>query len=296
MGSRTLLILHNPASGPSRKRAADWGWLLESAEETGWRATLAVTQGPGDAERLVREAMDHGLDRVVVIGGDGTLNEVVQPLVGTEVSVGLIPAGTSNILANELGIPEGFREAGAIALTGTPIPIDVGVANGRFFTLMVGVGFDALTTQLIWPQLKKLAGQATYLIAGLQSFLTHRATRMRIQVDGRRLRRLVYFMVIANTRLYGMASAVVAEHADVQDGRFDLCVFRVRSWYQVIFSVLRIAFRLSTPFARMETHRCERVTVQSARQVPYQIDGDLAGYLPLTVEMRPRALQVVARP
>lgn len=289
-----LLFILNPVSGPSRGPMDDWTWLLALACETSWAGQIVTSQGKGDIERLVREGISQGVKRIVVIGGDGSINEAIQVMANTPVELGIIPAGTSNILANELGLSSDHRVAAKIALTGVPREIDLGIANGRYFALMVGVGYDALVTETMWPQLKKLAGHAAYTVAGIQSFLKHRASRMTMQIDeSPKVRRLVYMLVIANTRLYGLANATVAENADLQDGLLDLCVFRARTWYHVIISLLRVLGRIAMPFERVESHHIQRLVLRSSRKVPYQLDGDPAGYLPLEVRMSPRALRVL---
>ncbi|HEY9900517.1 MAG TPA: diacylglycerol kinase family protein [Pantanalinema sp.] len=289
-----LAIVLNPVSGPTRTRGAEWEWLEGLARESGWEPRLFMSEGEGHIEALVREAIALGARRVVVAGGDGSINEALQGLANTDVELGIIPAGTSNILANELSLPADFQAAARVAFHGAALAIDVGRANGRYFALMVGIGYDAVTVISMWPQLKRLAGQMAYTLAGIQAFVSHRATRMTIRIDGgKRLRRLVYMLVVANTRLYGRSNASVAEHADVRDGYFDLCVFRTRSWYHVIFGLIRVLLRVPTRFSRIETHPCRQIEIRSARPVPYQLDGDLRGVLPLTVEMCPRALKVV---
>lgn len=289
-----LTILLNPASGPTRTRGVDWDWLVHDAELAGWRAELLVSEAPGDIERLARAAVASGIRRLVVVGGDGTINEAVQALVGTEVELAIVPAGTSNILANELGVPEDFRQAARLAFTGRALAIDVGRANERYFTLMLGIGYDVSTIEVMWPQLKRLVGQAAYTLAGLKSFVQHRAVRMRLDIDGARMRRLVYFLVIANTRLYGNASTTVAEHADVRDGLFDVVVIRARAWYHVVFSMGRIMLRIKSPFEQVETVRARELHLRSSRRVRYQLDGDPVGNLPVRVSMLPQALRVIA--
>ena len=293
MGAQLRIIL-NPASGPSRAKIGDWTWLLDLATAMHWSAHIVTSEQKGDIERLVKEGMAQGVQRILIIGGDGSINEAIQILANSEVELAILPAGTSNILANELGIPDDYSAAAQIAFTGKPKAIDLGLANDRYFALMVGVGYDAVVTEFMWPQLKKMAGQAAYTLAGIQSFLMHRASRMTVQIDrGRKMRRLVYMLVVANTRLYGHANAMVAEHADVQDGLFDLSIFRARTWYHVIISLLRVLGRIPMPFERVENHRCQQVVVRSARRVAYQLDGDPAGYLPVEVKMSPHALKVI---
>lgn len=289
-----LVVLINPTSGPTRARTLTPAIIQERAEQAGWQVEIETSTGPGDLTERARRAGERGARRVIVMGGDGSINEVVQAIVDPAVELGILPAGTVNILANELGIPADLDEALHVALTGRAIAIDVGVANGRIFTLMVGIGYDAMITRTMWPEIKKIAGEVAYALAGLQSFLVHRTTRMRIRIDGARpIRRLVYLLVVANTRLYAGSSAVLAETASVKDGLFDVCWFSAREWWRVPVGIFRIFSGRGKRFAPFEVVKAREIRIEASRSVPYQLDGDSAGFLPVSIQIRPKALRVV---
>lgn len=288
------LILVNPVAGPTRPKTEGWDWLRDMLVEAGFQAELRMTHAPGEAQALAATAAADGVDRILAVGGDGTLNEVVQAIAHTETALGIIPAGTVNVLANEFGIPADYHEAARIAISGERLSIDLGRANGRFFTMMVGIGYDAVVTYSMWPTLKRVAGQLAYVVSGVQNFFTHRASRMRLRVDGgRRMRRLGYFLVVSNTRLYGGPGRTVNEKADTRDGLLDLTLFRSRRWYHVVFGLTRVFFGRGKRFARIEAMRVRSVEVASSRRLPYQLDGDNAGHTPVTIEVRPQALRLM---
>lgn len=297
MPETKALILINPVAGPTRPKTEGWDWLTDMLEEAGFRTQVRQTAAPDEARAIAAEAVAAGVDRIVVVGGDGTVNEVVQAIAHSGAALGLIPAGTVNVLANEYGISADYREAARVAVHGEPVRIDLGRVNGRYFTMMVGIGYDAAVTYSMWPSLKKIAGQLAYTVSGVQQFFTHRASRMRLRVDGgRRLRRLGYLLVVSNTRLYGGPGRTVNELADTRDGLLDLTLFRSRRWYHVIFGLMRVFFGRGKRFARIEAMRIQRVEVTSSRRLPYQIDGDNAGYTPVTIEVQPRALCLMLPP
>ncbi|MNK98936.1 Diacylglycerol kinase [compost metagenome] len=288
------LILVNPVAGPTRPKGDSWDWLLAMLAEAGFQAELKVTGAAGEARAMAAEAAAAGVDRILVVGGDGTVNEVVQAIAHTQTSLGLIPAGTVNVLANEFGIPADYQAAARIAVDGDCVSIDLGRANDRYFTMMVGIGYDAAVTYAMWPSLKKIAGQLAYVVSGVQNFFTHRASRMRLRIDGtRRIRRLGYFMVVSNTRLYGGPGRTVNELADTRDGLLDLTIFRSRRWYHVIFGLTRVFFGRGKRFARIEAMRVRSVDVKASRRLPYQLDGDNAGHTPVSIEVRPQALRLM---
>lgn len=294
MSQPQALILVNPVAGPTRPKGDGWEWLLAMFADAGFAAELRMTQAAGEAQAMAAEAAARGVERIVVVGGDGTINEVVQAIAHTQTSLGLIPAGTVNVLANEFGIPTDYEAAARIAVHGDCVNIDLGRANGRYFTMMVGIGYDAAVTYAMWPTLKKVAGQLAYAVSGVQNFFTHRSSRMRLRIDGgRRLRRLGYFLVVSNTRLYGGPGRTVNELADTRDGLLDLTLFRSRRWYHVIFGLTRVFFGRGKRFARIEAMRVRTVEVTSSRRLPYQLDGDNAGHTPVSIEVRPQALRLM---
>ncbi len=294
MSQRKALILVNPVAGPTRPKAEGWDWLLAMLVEAGFQAELRLTHAPGEAQAMAAEAAAAGVERILAVGGDGTINEVVQAIAHTRTSLGIIPAGTVNVLANEFGIPADYQAAARIAIQGDCVSIDLGRANDRYFTMMVGIGYDAAVTYAMWPELKKLGGQLAYVVSSVQKFFTHRASRMLLRIDGgRKLRRLGYLLVVSNTRLYGGPGRTVNELADTRDGLLDLTIFRSRRWYHVIFGLSRVLLGRGKRFARLEAMRVRHVEVRSSRPLPYQLDGDNAGYTPVSIEVRPQALRLM---
>lgn len=294
MSQPKALILVNPVAGPTRPKGEGWDWLLAMLADAGFEAELKETHAAGDARTFAAEAAASGVERILAVGGDGTINEVVQAIAHTHVTLGIIPAGTVNVLANEFGIPADYHQAARIAVHGQPVSIDLGLANGRFFTMMVGIGYDAMVTYSMWPELKRIVGQLAYIVSGVQNFFTHRATRMRLRIDGGRpIRRLGYFLVVSNTRLYGGPGLTVNELADTRDGLLDLTIFRSRRWYHVLFGVMRVITGRGKRFAQIEAMRVRSVQIKASRRLPYQLDGDTAGYTPVSIEVRPQALRLL---
>jgi diacylglycerol kinase family enzyme len=201
------VVIYNPTagSGPGKARV-ELSAVRERFAAAGWRCGAIATRQAGDGTDAARLALAAGAEVVVAMGGDGTINEVVQALAGQDVPLGIIPTGTINILALELGIPlDPLAAVDAIA-HGTRRQIDLGRANGRYFALMIGLGYDAQATLNLLPELKAWTGPLAYWVAAFRSYTHHKAVRAKILIsDGRRtrrLRRLVYCMVISNSGLY----------------------------------------------------------------------------------------------
>ncbi|MDA8219554.1 MAG: diacylglycerol kinase family protein, partial [Dehalococcoidales bacterium] len=200
-------LIVNPAAGTVNAKP-DWSIVTERLRETGWWVSQQETTGPGSAGSIAERAVRDGCKLLAVAGGDGTINEAIQPLVGTDVALGLIPVGTANILARELEIPLDPRGAAEILVAGHSRHIDVGKVSwpgrpSRYFCEMVGVGFDAATVNGVLPDLKLALGKGAYVVSAVTTSFTHRPSRMRLLIDGRRCRRLSFMLAISNTGLFG---------------------------------------------------------------------------------------------
>ena len=156
-------IVLNPAAGVVlRKEVA--GQLPSAAG----RATIFLTSGPGDAESAARRAVQMGFKTVVAAGGDGTVNEVLRGVTGSGVRLGVLPLGTMNVFARELGMPLDWEEAWGRILKGCERRMDLGWANGQPMAQLGGVGFDARAIERVSPRWKRAAGPAAYVLAGIQ--------------------------------------------------------------------------------------------------------------------------------
>ncbi len=291
-GSGVLMktvIIANPASGrinyPSQVEAVRAS-LEEDAE-----VRVAVTSRPLEAVTLAREAVGEGAGLIVAIGGDGTINEVINGMAGRPAVLGVIPAGLSNVLARELGIPSNLIGALAIIKAGHLRRIDLGSANGRFFSLMVGVGIDAEAVRTVNPTLKKFLKRYSYHLAGFKSLLHFRTTAFPITIDGKE-EESGYAAVISNARYYGGPHQINPE-ARIDDGLLHLCLFRKggRGDYLRFFRDV-IAKRLQeNPDIRFR--KAQKIEI-SRGGLPVHLDGDFIGYTPLRVEIEPGSLKVLA--
>lgn len=295
--ARKACLIANPAAGPAGAKP-DWSLVATRLRGAGWWVSLVATTGPGSAGAIARDAVRDGSRMIVVAGGDGTINEAIQALAGSDVVLGLIPVGTANILARELKIPLSPLEAAAVLVDGHPRPIDLGLVSwpgrpGRYFCEMVGVGFDAATVSGVPPEMKTALGKGAYVVSAVTTSFTHKPSRMRLLVDGRRFRRLSFMLTISNTGLYGADFLKIRPDASVDDGLLDAAVFRGQTFFSAWWEFLAIAARRLKEWTDVEFLTFRRIEVRTARPVPIQIDGDPAGTTPVTVEIVPKALKVM---
>ena len=184
---------------------------------------IRTTKGPGDAEAQTERAVAQGYGTIVAAGGDGTINEVVNGIGSAPVALGILPMGTVNVIAMELGIPFDLVAAWKVIRAGKIRLIDEASANGHLFIQMAGVGLDAQIVERNSRQIKKVLGPLSYLLTATQ-VAAEKPPRLRVVSEGRPTVE-GSFVLVGNGKLYGGPFSLFKE-ADMQDGLLDVCVFR----------------------------------------------------------------------
>ncbi len=298
------LIIFNPAAGPRR----NWEALVRAAgvlEKGGWKTEIVETERSDEVYSLAREAASLRYDAVIAAGGDGTVNGVVNGIVGTETALGVLPLGTGNVWARQLGLtsvnlflssPDASRAA-EILLESSVAQVDVGVANGRHFLLWCGIGIDALVTEEVesHPAMKRRLGAAAFVAAGVITAITFLGTKTIFQVDGKALKRRIILAIVSNVRLYG-GMINVAPYARLDDGLLDLCIFKGYRFPQLIHHVWTVfsGRHVSDPLVEMK--RVARLAVRTAQPFSIQVDGEPIGKTPVQIEVKPLALRALIPP
>lgn len=255
--------------------------FARSGVEVGW----AETQYAGHAKELAQDAAAQGFDVVVAVGGDGTVNEVVNGLAGTETALGIIPAGTANLLAGELDLPAGVEEACAVISGGAMRRIDLPFINDRYFTMMAGIGFDAHVVRLVDRRLKGRWGIFSYLIVTLRELMRYRFERIEVSLDSGEVHS-GYYMFVQNARSYGSGYSA-SPGSRIDDGLMELIVFPRRSLFTVV------QYLLSADKSRFDVSLCAVKAVEIKSGHDIQIDGDFFGRGPARIGIRSGALRVV---
>ncbi len=261
-------------------------------QQQGWRVEICQTDAPGTGSRLAAQAVAAGADVVISAGGDGTLNEVIQGLAGTDVALGVLPMGTVNVWAREVGIPLDPNGALEVLLKGEQRRIDLGAANGRYFLLFAGIGADGKITGMVEHHFLKRLGLFSYILAGAVVGLGPLDYHMQLRIDGRRFRTRASLIIIGNTRLYG-GLMTFTNQAYGDDGLLDMCLVRRQGLLgrlRVVLNALRKHYPLG---ARVSYERFHTVTIDSSVPVPIEVDGEPAGTLPAVFRVAPRMLTVI---
>jgi len=289
---RHLMVIFNSHSGGGGYRR-DLPLILDSLRGLGYDVEERETAGVGDATRLAREAVEQGLDLVCAIGGDGTVNETINGLAGAQVPLAIVPTGTVNVLAMELGIPLDPPDAVKLLEVGTVSWIDLGLAGDRYFGLMAGVGMDAAVVASLNPVMKKAFKEAAFAVQGLATYLTKEEPLIRVTTAERTVEG--YFAVFGNSSNYGGGFGITPL-ADMRDGLLDVCVLKDKSFLSTIWywSAALINAHIKHPKVEyFRTEAAEIVTVEEGKEVLVQTDGEVAGKLPITCRVVPRSLRVV---
>ena len=289
---RRLMVIHNPhASGGGYRR--DLPLILDALRGLGYEVEERETEAVGHATALSREATVEGFNVVCAIGGDGTVNEVLNGLVGSDVPLAIIPTGTVNVLAMELGIPLDPPDAVRLLEAGNITSIDLGLANDRYFGLMAGVGMDAAVVASPHPAMKRAFKEAAFALQGVAHVIGSNDPRLRVVAEDRTVEG--YFVVFGNSPNYAGAFGITPL-ADMRDGLLDVCVLKDKSFFSTatFWSAALLSAHMKHP--KVEYFRTEHATVtclDESREVPVQVDGEAAGRLPLSCGIVPRALLVV---
>lgn len=264
---------------------------------------MRATAGPRDAGRLAEETGPE-TDMVVAVGGDGTINEIANGLAqraareraagrSWQPLLGIVPAGTVNVLALELGIPFQVEKACRVIAAGNTLSLDLGKVNDRRFTLMMGVGIDALTIHNLDLEAKRRFHEWAFVSTGLRTGFADSPAQFLVRVDGKEYRST--FFVAGNTHYYGGRFGVTPK-ADPTDGMLDLMIFQgtTRTSLAVFWLEVPTALHLQNHNAVfLRAAKAELLPLTEDKAMWFQTDGELAGRLPATVEIEPHALDVL---
>lgn len=283
-----LLVIHNPIAG-NRGRAL-FSAVTTRLEAAGCEIVVKETRGAGEGVEVARTACKY--DRVVVAGGDGTFNEVINGVADLNDAppLAIIPEGTSNVLAAEIGLS---RRAGVVAdaiLNGERVPISLGRVNGRYFAVMMGAGLDAYLVARVDPALKRRLGANAYVASLIRQLREFSFPDYSVTVDDKQ--HVAGSVIVANASRYSR-SWKVAPTADIRGDKLQVCrVHPSGRWGRIGSALALFGGRLSHGRG-LEISAAVRVRIDGPPGDPVQADGDIVTTLPAEVEVRPGAVNVL---
>lgn len=285
-----VCVIVNPAAGQAFLRP-DINKAMALLTAHGWEVAVFETDGRHKGTELARRAVAEGYQVVVACGGDGTINEVIQPLPGTDVALGVIPTGTANVFAREMGIPLNPVEAIKALTAGQARYLDVGISDGRYFLLWAGVGFDAEVLLNVKPAAKRRYGIPAFVASTLLTLLRFEGARAEIVLGDKKLRRRVLLAIISNIKHYALFE--LSRDAEPDDGLFEVLLFQGSGFLTKLRHLLSLLLRRHYASPLVESFRASALTIQSEKPLPVQVDGDVVGQTPVSFQVVPRALKVI---
>ncbi len=286
--SRRVLAIYNPAAGWRRRRRLDrtLGWLAR----LGCVVELRATRARGHAEEIARAVDARNFDVVVVAGGDGTINEVINGLDGRSPPLALLPLGTANVLAAEIGLGGSPRRIAEAIAHGRPRAVYLGEANGRRFAMMAGVGFDAHVVRRVDLRLKRALGRLAYALTTLAELIRYRPVLYEVEIDGRSHR--AASVIVAKGHYYG-GRFVVAREARMEEPRLLVALFESAGRLHVLRYAAALLLGRLDRLPDLRVLPASRVRICGPAGEPVQADGDLVGELPLEVRLAERRIELV---
>ena len=288
---REVVVIVNPAAHNAAKRkalAAANEWLRDH----GWKAEWAETSEAGEAKAVAAMAAEHRVPLVFVCGGDGTLNEAVNGLAGSETAVSVIPSGTVNLWAREMGLLKKPAEAVRLAVQGVRRRIDLGRAGSRYFLSQVSFGVDAAVVQRVSHGMKGRLGAAAYALSAARQAMAYRGSRVTLSLDGETRSARALMVVAGNTRIYAGLTKITPD-AIVDDGQLDVCVYEGRGRWDTVRLATLTLLRRHQGSSRVQLKRVRHLKIASEKPFPAQLDGEALADSPAEVSVAAGALWVM---
>ncbi len=289
-------VIFNPAARGDKARH-----FRRYLDEIASQCALKATAAPGEARRLATEAVADGFELIVAAGGDGTVNEVLNgigdaPEGFARVRLGVLPLGTINVFAREIGLPLRIHRAWETLQRGHETRLDLpraefsanGVRRRQYFVQLAGAGLDARAIELVtWP-LKKKFGPLAYVFAGLKA-LRHRQPKIIARVNGQNA--TGELILIGNGRYYGGPLEIFPK-ADLRDGLLDICVLPRADWLTLLRCVPGLLVRRELPASAVQRFRASAFELTSDLSASFELDGEWIGNLPATFSVAREQLRV----
>ena len=291
-------LIYNPSAGTRNTREEIYR-AVDELRAHGWSVDVAETTQVGDGMKIAQASAQEKFDALIAVGGDGTLNEVANGLIDSDTALGVLPSGTANMWAREMGLPLNDLVGAAKRLAEAEIrSIDVGEVRGktiapRIFVLWCGAGLDAAVTRGVEEQreLKRQLGLLSFIVAGVKEAASFRGKRTTLWAGDKKIRKRVILALACNIQMYS-AFFRIAPNAKVDDGRFDLIVLKGTGVFATAWHMLKIVFGWHLRDPQTDTFRAPIIRI-AANGMPIHVDAEPIGFSPIEIRVRERALKVL---
>ncbi len=302
----TAYLVYNPTAGRLGIRRANIEKAAVLLQQQGWETQLRATQSAAHITALAQEAARRGVDAFFVAGGDGSINLAVAGLVGSATALGVLPAGTANVLARDLGLPtpslarRAVIEESVRLLARAPVyRADVGTCNDRPFLMWAGVGLDAMVVNEVEPRARweKPFTFPKYVLVALKNTASWSGLHLEVEADGRRIEGNFVLAVATNIRRYAGGVTEISPNAYLDDGVLDLWLFYADNVAEIAQRVVEVLTRKHLASESIKCIPFRQAEIRSERPVLMHTDGEPNGGAPhIRLGLRPQALHLLVPP
>ena len=288
-----LPIIVNPVAGAARALEAAQELRRQLERRHFRQSRVQIVWKPEDVATAASEAVKAGAPVVAIAGGDGTLQWAARALAGTTTALAVVAAGRGNDLALALSIPRDAAELARLVFAMSTRTIDVGQVDERPFLTVASCGFDSEVAAIVYRRGVSGSGRSVYLMATLKALRRFRPVQVKLEGDFGIHESLVTLVATANTRSYG-GGMLIAPDADPADGAFDVVVIGRMGRLAILRTLRRVYSGRQVRDSRVTVLRTKRLSIEAERPLLMYADGEPCGQTPATLELRPRALRVIA--
>jgi YegS/Rv2252/BmrU family lipid kinase len=290
---KNIRIIINPAAGIGESILPI---INASMKEAGIKWEASITHQAGDAIQFAKAAVKEGIDALAVYGGDGTLREAISGLIGSEIPLVILPGGSANVMATELGIPSDLKEA-CMLLSQDPLEtktIDIGQFNKRYFIVGISLGFEADVVKGADRQSKNKMGIFAYFLSAAAALKKTKRTVYHLKIDGQEHEVQGLTCIITNTGNLGFSNISFDKHIDVSDGLLDVIVVRKVNLSLFKLMVVTLLKRERPDNLELVEHwQGKDISVSSSPKQTVQCDGEVLEKIPLHIKIIPGAIKVL---
>lgn len=286
-----LTLIVNPAAGRGKGQRAHPD-VLRQLDDLGLDFQAVFSEGPGHIEELAREAFDNGSDAVVGCGGDGTFHEIINGLDGHKIPVGIIPCGTGDDLAANLGIPKEHSEACRVLADGRVKKIDLARVEDRFYACIAGAGFDSMVNRAANANSRYLRGTSVYVFSVLKTLAGFKPVEMNIQSPDFSYSGRVMFAVAANAASYG-GGMKIAPMARMDDGMLDVIIIEEIPKLELLRVFPQVFSGRHMDHPKVLHYRTRKLRISSPQSLELFSDGEYTHNLPVSIEVADRIMPVI---
>ena len=292
--ARRHQLIVNPKSG-SNLRVDRIKELKEHLESIGDHVDIHLTRSLNHASELTRAAVMDNYDTVMIAGGDGSVRVVLEAAAGSQLPVLIIPSGTENLLACELGLDGTLSNSIAAVDNGVVREIDLGKVNDKHFMAVIGVGFDAQVVKYVHHKRNGHITPMNYLWPLARTFWSYKFRPIKVVADGKVICNEPALVFVSNIERYAIGLGI-APGADCGDGYLDLTIFKCKSRCRLLLQSCLTSFRMDRNSSHVFRQKCKKVHISCEHQVPVQLDGDDGPELPLNISVDPAYAHILTPP